>query len=481
MVCPDPLERPRRVIRTMPTTSLHDDLRRFRDGGHLPESGGAGAPQGVSERDLVRLGRSVSLDVRRTLGLVIKRQWETFPPDREASDASRGLPAVPSRARGRWREFHVGAGQAPDARRLFDLFEAEGRYATGSGYDREAFESLVHQFVLLGLHRLSIHGPEMDAFVAAQEAQVALLGAASSSEREEYWLKHCHWRELEDEVGTLLLDLETRALDNERVQQQWMETFGTAYLALLEAEARCGSLERSIRRKTDQPGLTAEELDRLEAAGRREQEREVARLRRHLARARAGGVSGPGGMPPEAAELWAYEEDCKRLLREIYRLTHPDALGRHGFTEDQKELLVACYREAVACGSPSAVDDDEVALGVRSLESLEAILGRARKVWQSMGLAWNEEAAICGETLAERIAWLETRIAELEAEARDVQADLLAVATDPDVHEKRASMSSPSVVARVAAEMEERAASLAERASELESQLQGLFQARGRA
>jgi len=180
-------------------------------------------------------------------------------------------------------------------------------------------------------------------------------------------------------------------------------------------------------------------------------------------------------MPPEAAELWAYEEDCKRLLREIYRLTHPDAVGRHGFTEDQRELLVACYREAVVCGSPSAVDDDEVALGMRSLEALEALLGRARKIWQSMGLAWNQEAAIRGETLAERIAWLETRIAELEAEARDVQADLLAVATDPDVREKRASMSSPSVAARVTAEMEERTASLSERADELECRLERLF------
>ncbi len=451
----------------MPTTSLHDDLGWLREGGCPAEGASAGAPQTFSERDLVRLGRAVSLDVHRTLGLVLKRQWEAFPRERGAADGSR--------SRGRWREFHAGAGQALDARRLFDLFEDEGRYATGSGYDREGFEGLVHRFVLLGLHRLSIHGPEMEAFVTAEEAQSELLRAAPPPEREEYWLKHCHWRELEDEVGTLLLDLETRALENERVQQQWMETFGTAFLSLLEAEVRCGSLERGIRRKTEEPDLTAEELDRLEAAHRREQEREVARLRRHLARARAGGFSGPGGMPAEEAELWGYEEDCKRLLREIYRLTHPDALGRQAFTEEQREFLVACYREAVACGNASAVDDEEVALGMRSLESLEAILGRARKVWQSMGLAWNEQAAIRGETLAERIAWLEARIVELEEEARDVRADVLAVATDPDVQEKRASMASPSVVARVAAEMEVRTASFSERAVELERRLQRLF------
>jgi len=476
---------PRRGESMMHITSLHEDLRRCAAQGELQGALPVQVAGSLGDRDLIRFGRSLSLDVHQTLALVLKGQWEIFAHAGEAQEAGRAAEAPRGRRGVRRRktycsrEFHAGAGQTADAAGLFELFEGEEHYATRSGYDREAFEGLVHHCVLLGLHLVSIHGPEMAALIASQGAERALLRVASSAEREEYWLKHTQWRELEAEVGVLLLDVETQALENERVQQLWMETFGAAYLPLLEAESRYGSLERQLRRKAENPALTVEELQRLEIEDRREQDREIARLRRHLARARVGDFGGPGGQPMNEAELWGYEEECKKLLREIYRLTHPDAVGQHGFTAAQREFLTACYRDAVACGTASAIDDEEVALGMRSLESLEAILGKARKVWQSMGLAWNEEAAIRGETLTERVAWLEARIAELEEEARDVKAELFAVATDTDVREKRASMASQDVVARVTAEMEARRASLDDQTSELESRLQELFQPRG--
>lgn len=466
-------------------TTLADDLRRCEAGVSLAEDFGAGAPGMPSDRELIRLGRRSGLDVHQTVALVLKAQWEVFRRGREGGDADRppevavGPRAGLRRAGCRSREFHVGCGGLADAGGLFALFEEDDRYASRGGYDREGFESLVHQCLLLGLHLVSIHGPEMAAFASARRAESALLRGASAAEREAYWREHCRWRETEDEVGALLLEVEAAALENRRVEQRWMERFGSAYLALREEQARCDALERGLQRKADAPHLTLEELERLESEHRGDEERDLARLRRCLARARLDRSAGPGGMPLEDAELWDYEDEGKKLLRAIYRLTHPDAVARHGFTEAQRELLTACYREAVACGDPSAVDDEEVALGMRSLASLEAILRKARRVWESMGLSWNEDAAIRGETLAERLAWLEARIAELEGEARDVRADLYALANDPDVREKRASLASPGVAERVARELEETAAALSRRASELEERLQGLFRPGG--
>jgi hypothetical protein len=465
--------------------SLDEDLRRLAGPTRDPETVGKALAAHPSDGELIRFGRAVDLDIHQTLALVLKGQWEAFLRDRAARESGRTSQTERGRGKGlqresvHSREFHLGSGRAGDGAGLFELFEAEGGYATRSGYDRESFESLAHHGVLLGLHLVAPDGPEVAAFAAAQRVERALLSEAPPAEREAYWRKHCQWRALEDEVGALLLELENQALENERVQQRWLATFGPAYLAILEGASRRDFLERCVRRKFEDPGLTREELARLEAEHRREEQREIARLRRRLARARSGDAKGPGGLPMDDGEFWGYEEECKKLLREIYRLTHPDRVGQHGFTEAQRELLTECYREAVACGNPAAVDDEEVALGMRSLESLRAILSKARKVWQSMGLAWNEDAAVHGANLVERIAWLDARIAELEEEGRDVKAELFVIAADPDVQEKRASMASPGVVERVTAAMADRASALANQVGELESRLEQLFRPRG--
>lgn len=426
----------------------------------------------------MRLGRAWQLDVRQTLTLVLKRQWEGFVASEEAgaANAAGGAEAPdPGAHRRLSREFHPGARGATGPEGLFALFEAEGQYASRSGYDAQSFETLVHECVLLRLHHRSIHGPELEAFVATQAAERSLLGAATAAQAEAYWLKQRRWRELEDEVGSLLLAVETRALEKLRLEQQWLEAFGPSYLPLLELASRHASLERRIRRKVEDPDLDAQALEALEREHAQRAEEETERLRRRLARAARGPLPGPGGMPLDGAEVLELEEATRKLLREIYRLTHPDVVGHRGFTEAQAERLADCYREAVACADAASLGGDEIALGVRSPASLEAILTRARRIWECMGLDVNEAAVVRGDTLAERMEWLEGRIAELEEEARRIRADHLAAASDPDVREKRASLASEAVRARVFEELEAKRQGYEAEILGLEARLRDLF------
>jgi hypothetical protein len=180
-------------------------------------------------------------------------------------------------------------------------------------------------------------------------------------------------------------------------------------------------------------------------------------------------------MPLDDVESLSYEEECRSILREIYRLTHPDAVGQHGFTERQRERLLGHYREAVAFADTSRIEDEEIALGMRSLPSLEAILARVRKIWETEGLDVNEGAAICGDTLAERREWLEARIAELEEQARQVRADLLTLATDVDVGEKRGCLRSMEQITAIRGQMERKRQRYEEQLPALEARLQELF------
>jgi hypothetical protein len=370
---------------------LADDLRHYLAGRGGPGVTGKTLPRtpDPSDRDLVHLGQRLGLDLGQAVVLVLKGQWERFQARRDADSDARDHPDAPP-----WhREFHVGAGGSADPTALYRLFEAEHRLASGAGYDAESFQTLVQHSVLLGLHRLSFHGPEVRAFAASQRAQQALLAMVAPAEREAFWDSHRLWREMEEEVGSLVLAVERQALENRQVERQWLETFGAAYVPLLEAEARCRALERSIARKAENPNLSREELADL-----------------------------------EAADLEGVALEMARLRREIYRLTHPDAVGQHGFTERQSERLLGHYREAVAFADTSRIADEPIDLGIRSLPSLQAILARVRKIWETRGLDVNEGAAIRGDTLAERREWLEARIAELEEQPRQVRADLVTAA-----------------------------------------------------
>ena len=458
----------------MPSTQLADDLKRYLSEREIPGDLGhilsPGSPN-PSETELIRLSHHLKMDLTQAVVLVLKAQWETFQTKREGAGDARSQPHRP----GLQREFQTGSCGTADASRLFYLFEEEFRLSGDSGHDEESFRTLVHHCTLLGLHLGSFHGPEVEAFEASQQTQQALLTGATPAERETFWIKHRQWREMEDEVGSLLLEVEGQSLENRRIERQWMETFGSAYLPLLEAESRFRSLERAIGRKLGNPHLTSRELRDLEASDLEGVEQEMARLRRTLARSRVAQLSGPGGMPLDDVESLSYEEECRSILREIYRLTHPDAVGQHGFTERQRERLLGHYREAVAFADTSRIEDEEIALGMRSLPSLEAILARVRKIWETEGLDVNEGAAICGDTLAERREWLEARIAELEEQARQVRADLLTLATDVDVGEKRGCLRSMEQITAIRGQMERKRQRYEEQIPALEARLQELF------
>ncbi len=461
-------------------TPFAEDVRRCLQGAEAfgPTTGDlCRNPADLCDRDVVRLGRHLGLELHQAVVLVLKRQWERFRAERGGGGDA---PDTPGASGSPWhREFHAGACGTADALQLFGLFEEEGCLATGSGYPAEDFQTLVQHSILLNLHRLSILGPEVRAFGDSQRVQQALLSEATAGERDAFWDRHRLWRELEEEVGSLLLEVERQALENRRAERRWLEMFGSAYLPLLEAEARCRALERAVGRKAGNPDLTREQLDSLEAADREREGQEMTRLRRALARARVALPSGPGGMPLDDLESLDYEAECRRLRREIYRRTHPDVVGQQGFTGMQRERLTGYYRDAVACADGDGIEDEEIALGMRSLASLEAILARVRKIWEVKGLDVNEGAVIRGNTLAERLGWLDVRIAELEEQAKGVRAELHALATDADVAEKRACLRSPAQAARITQEMEKKRQWYDDQVPALEARLRELFESGG--
>ncbi|MEJ2156236.1 MAG: hypothetical protein P8X96_12920 [Desulfobacteraceae bacterium] len=430
----------------------------------------------LSPPDLLDFAIYCNLDFYKTIALILKGEWQWYVVQRLpegkslAEFADEGLASL--------RELSSGFKPAMEKNATYDglyqLMERHGGLAGASGYDKKAFRHIVNHMVLADIHLFAGNSPELENFVAAEAAERKLLKDAASDGVDEFWKKKRIWIELENEVGTLLLELEEQTLRNRKSQREWMATFGHIYIPLVEAEYHFNSLTYRIERKSEDPALTVEDLDVLEEENRKAEEEHLYRLKQSAVSLKRD-LTGPGGLVPEDDETEAYEQECKKILRKIWRLTHPDAIDQERFTTEQKKKLRAYFEEAVPFQEGGRLEDDEITLGMRSLGALRDLLAKVEAVWKSMGLDCNEYSVIQGETLVEQFAWLDQRIASLEEEANQVRVELMAAANDPEFREMDACLVSAEQIEIITDALEAKLDGYKEQNREMERRLEALF------
>lgn len=406
---------------------LQDDLRYFLS--IVPPD--AQHSHGYKDGDIltvgeaIRFGEGIGLCLSRTVALAMKVQMQNSP--------------------------------ATSADELWASFRESGAFSGSRLMGREEFLELAGVVLERRLYLAPADSGELIEFAYGREGEKALLAGESGADARSYWVAHATWRELEEEVATLLLRLETQTLKNERIQQRWMEAFGHLYVPLMELEVIYSDISALVEKVRGNPGLSAEEMAALE--GELQNIRTEAgrdRKREPVQKGSDPGGAGPGGIPWSAAEQNAYEEECKGLLRRIWQLTHPDRIGREEFTEAQRKRLVESYQEAMAWKEKTQLDEYEIGLARRSTATLAIILDRVERIWEEMGLDGASVARVRGKSPEERLKWLEARIAILDEEIKEIKANILAVAGDRDSREKEACLVSPERIAAVSAHMEER-------------------------
>jgi hypothetical protein len=427
---------------------------------------------GLSPLDLLNFGNFCHLDFHRLLALLVKGEWEWYASSR--LPAGKTLKDIINEGLSSVRELSGGFSQSMDCAGLYRLFEEYGGMAGKSGYDKNDFQDLINHMVLADVHLFAGKSPELANFIAGEEAQRSLLKGVSEESSEEFWKKKRIWIELENEVEGLLLMLEEQTLRNRKVQRKWMARFGSIYIPLLESEYRFTSLNYRIRCKEEDPTLTLEKLEELEDENRQLEETYIAKLKKNAVAIKKD-LPGPGGIPLDDEEMEDYEKECKKLLRKIWRLTHPDRIEQERFTPEQKKKLRSFFEEAVPYQDGGALDDEEIALTMRSLEALKELLAKVEAVWKSMGLDCNEHAVIQGETLEGQSAWLDLRINALEEEAGQVRAEIMAGVNDPESREMEACLASSEQINRITEEMTAKLTWYDEQIPILEQRLGELF------
>ncbi|HEX9079475.1 MAG TPA: hypothetical protein VF795_07790 [Desulfuromonadaceae bacterium] len=462
---------------------IQDDIRYYRsvavpapaDSLQIKES------EAFPVEEIIRFAKGAGLCVTRALALVFKGEWQRSLTDARCPGADEPrltayLAAHPDEAEEFATKVMPGRGRTPSVEELHAMFIDGGILAASPLADQEAFREVVESCLGRSLFLLPAGSPELIEFACSREGAKAAFAGELGADAERYRILHAAWKELEEEVASLLLKLETQTLRNEKINQEWLETFGHIYVPLMELERLHSDLTELIEHVRDNPALSGRELEEVE----RELQNIHSEARRNRKREPAGrkagpGGGGPGGIPWTEAEQEAYEEECKALLRRIWQLTHPDRIGREGFTEAQERRLIDCYQEAMAWKEKAKLDDMEIGIVRRSNSVLRIILDRVERIWEEIGVDTEGPVRVRGKTAEERLDWLEGRIAMLDEEIREIKADILAAAGDRDIREKEACMMPPERIAQVLGHMEERFAWYQEQIALHEEELAALL------
>lgn len=422
----------------------------------------------MPDRDLIRLGVFLHLGFFKTLALVLKGQWERFSL-KQMSGKKEG--STPQKAMEISVRFKPGLNGCADKKKLYRLFEENGGLASSEGYDNDQFGILVDQMILSYCHLFETCSRELDDFIKRQKEDQKAAADATEDLSEAFWIKKCVWIELQNEVGDKLLELESYRLKAAKVNDKWIKTFGHVFLPLMEVKFTCHALQRRIQLKqAGGPQLSLAQIEKIEEENRKEETERLEALKADMAEAIMNGMYERNTRCLGGEELTGFERECKKVLREIYKHAHPDGIGHHGFSENQKAKLREYFDRAIRIRATELGGD------FRQLDVLCDILASVKSLWDSMGIEIREETVIQGDNLHEKLQWLEMRTRTLEEEIRNIKAEIFAYANDLNVKERQACLTSKEQIAQTLKQMEEKKKEYERQVADLEAQFLTMFQ-----
>lgn len=474
--------------------------------------------------DLIRLAIFMRLDLYRALALVLKGHWEEFYA-REicgwTANVGKNLGAL-FHDEGRMQEamsrfnpstdtlfarllVHAHTpprmdsrgkpGQASDGLKDLKTLTAEltermtrsgVRWLSEAGYSSGSFDTLVQTMLLNKLHWVATDSPELAYFRTKAMEEAAICSHGTDEERRAYWSLTNARVQLLMSLDDMYLQIEGVRVQNETIQMKYMSVFGKHEIALLEARGRYLILEQKVLLKQADPKLTEEDLDAAAEAKIKEMEEDLRRLKDEavhaplLDRDPIWGGAGGGGVPLSKDEICRYREEAKTIIRTIKLLTHPDRLKNDPvyaqLTPEQKEELRMALESVMRIGPVETLfPPGSIELKYRSLAVLKETLKKVRHTLETAGINVDVELVIRGDTLPERLAWLEQDIARIEADLDMARVELQALLTSEDLQLKQGILANTAKHEEIKAEMQKQTEEINHLADELEAELQSLM------
>ncbi|MBN2535767.1 MAG: hypothetical protein JXB88_23005 [Spirochaetales bacterium] len=471
-------------------TSFFEDVKELKN--TINKETGRPALEGVTDNsgieEIIRWGFSAKLDIFKTLILILKKLWEDFLSDQgnEEKTFNEDKFTILSREETLMNDFH------PDIMDIYFKFQRLYRENLAGNqtleyidelhygdYDERVLKNLVQEILLNRLYFHPVNSDVVKKFIQQKEDEQQILKQANEIKQQEYWIAKCVWIELQEELSELLMLLEASRLRNGYIMREFLKMFGNAYVDLKEQIVRVLSIKRRMMLKDTHPDWSKEDVEKTVKNLEKNEEKEIERLKYSARMADIiDDIEAKGDMDDET--LNEYKKKVKKVLKEIYFLLHPHRLMHNPdfqkLTTKQKEHLKKLWDRVMDIKQHDLrYPEGTVGHYMHSLDNLLGILDKGKKILVHSGLEINVGYIITGNTIDERIEWLNNEIQQLEKDIQNTKEEILILKNNKDILEKKASLACPSKHDQVREEMLRRAEEYRKEAMELEKQFEHLF------
>ena len=358
--------------------------------------------------------------------------------------------------------------QQLDTGALFDLLERHWHLAKTAGYDRQNFATLIEDFFMENLLCYPNSSEKIGNFGEYQKKIIEQAQTGTREDQDTLWRDRCVWQTLLDELDTVYIEIENTRLKNAEVDQAYLRRFGSAIIQQTELETEIKLLEMRIFYLRKEPGISEEELDEKIRETQQELERAMADLKLQGAQAEGGILVqawSDFGTPIAPEDLEKEKEECKKEIRKIRKMVHPDSLMHNPvyakLNEEQKKELEDILLEALKI-TPSELGypPNFAYHDMRSLEGLRQVRRKVEAILRVNNIEVDLQYQILGETIHEQIAWLNEEITLLENRLNAAKGQWAAMLEDKDVKSKKVLLNDKEKQAQFEEHMEKRIAKL---------------------
>lgn len=429
------------------------------------------------QKDILRVGLFFSLDFYSLLHWVLKSDFEEylvkgderFSPGTGQSHFNIILSYNEDQS---WQNFFTDVLESyreqlkPGV--LFDLFESHWHLAKTAGYNRQNFATLIEDLFMENLLCYPTDSDKIKNFGEYQKKLIEQAQTGTLEDQDTLWRDRCVWQTLLDELDTVYVDIENTRLKNAEVDQAYLRQFGPVIIQQTELQTEIKLLEMRLFYLRKEPGISEEALEEKIRETQQELERAMADLK--LREAQAGGgvlvqAWSDFGVPMEPQDLEKEKEECKREIREIRKMVHPDILMNNPvyakLNAEQKKELEEILLDALKI-SPSELGypPSFAYHDMRSLEGLRQVRRKVEAILKMNNIQVDLQYQIQGETIHEQIAWLDEEINLLENRLNAAKGQLAAMLDDKDVKSKKALLNDKEKQSQFEERMEKRIQSL---------------------
>lgn len=306
---------------------------------------------------------------------------------------------------------------------LFYEVEACGKLATSSDYNEETFGIIVSHTIIAELHLHGESNPALLSFELQEGKTNEMLQSSTQEERDQFWNSRQTFIELYREKEWGEFELARIVLDVSIADQQYLKEFGELLIENTRLGYHLQELTLKIDLKTENPGLSMEDLDIEVTKHLSFQKKKEGQLQNKHQRYSEALMNGIG-----LATTQESQEELEKNRREIVHqltigikhLIHDDSIVQHPnynkLNENDRKFLEDLLKELPSANQKN-LDSNKLFHGydLHSPNDLRLMVYRAKTILENAGIdTLKTDTLIPGDDLGQKIEFLHLEIIRLK-------------------------------------------------------------------